>query len=113
MRRAANDAAEPRAAIPLRPVSKTRPGDDRLLVTLTVGEQRDLVRDAAWETVAEASDDPPPALLDRAGIAWALGVGTATVDRMRREGCPIIRIGDSPRFELADCLTWLRTRGAK
>jgi hypothetical protein len=51
-----------------------------------------------------------PALLDRRGIADALGCGVDTIDRLRDEGLPELRVGDSPRFELAAALEWLRGR---
>lgn len=51
-----------------------------------------------------------PALLDRQGIASALGVSAGTVDKLRRDGLPCIMVGDSPRFETAACLEWLRAR---
>lgn len=84
--------------------------DDRLAVTLTLGELRELVRTAALQAVAEAVNAPQPALLDRSGIARALGVGTSSVDRFRREGMPCVHVGDSPRFEIEPCLAWLRGR---
>lgn len=52
-----------------------------------------------------------PALLDRRGLAHALAVGVDTIDRLRKEGCPELAVGDSPRFELEVVLTWLRSRG--
>ncbi|HEU4581705.1 MAG TPA: hypothetical protein VFS67_25795 [Polyangiaceae bacterium] len=99
------------AGEPLRVTRARQPGDDRLAVSLTLGELRELVREVALEAVAEAAGSPRPALLDRNGLAQALGVGTSTVDRFRREGMPALWAGDSPRFELADCLAWLRGRG--
>jgi hypothetical protein len=53
---------------------------------------------------------PPPALLDRRGLARELGVSLATVDRLRGEGLPELRVCDAPRFELAEALSWLRAR---
>jgi hypothetical protein len=49
-------------------------------------------------------------LLDRRGLAQALDVGVDTVDRMRGEGMPELRVGDAPRFELERVLEWLRGR---
>ena len=69
-----------------------------------------LVEAAVAKVLAQRTEDPAPALLDRSGIARALGVGTSTVDRLRREGMPAIQIGDSPRFEVRACLAWLRSR---
>lgn len=105
-----------RGAGELQRVTRARQAaDERLAVTLTLGELRDLVRDAALESIVEAATvadgAPKPALLDRAGLARALSLGTSTVARLRREGMPTILVGDSPRFELEPCLAWLRGRG--
>ena len=86
------------------------PEDERLAVTLTVTELRQLVAEVAREALADGPP-PGPALLDKKGLAQALRVSTSTVSRLLREGCPMIRIGDSPRFELAACMEWLRRRG--
>lgn len=95
----------------LRATQARQAADDRLAVTLTLGELRELMREAALEAVAEAANDSPPALLDRQGLARALGASASTVARLRREGMPALMLGDSPRFELTDCLAWLRGRG--
>lgn len=66
------------------------------------------------ETVASAmSTSRSPALLDRRGLSEALGVGVDTVDRLRREGCPELIVGEAPRFELDKVTAWLRDRRAK
>lgn len=69
-----------------------------------------LVKAAVSEAFIEQQADRAPALLDRIGAARALGVGTSTIDRLRREGLPCILIGDSPRFEASACIDWLRQR---
>jgi hypothetical protein len=51
-----------------------------------------------------------PKLLDRRGLAHALNIGVDTVDRLRREGCPSLLVGDAPRFELDQVIQWLRGR---
>jgi hypothetical protein len=56
----------------------------------------------------EARDKP--ALLSKKDLARELGICTEGVDRLRREGCPELRVGDLPRFELEAVLGWLRTR---
>ena len=59
-----------------------------------------------------ASDAEPagPTLLDRNGLASALGISLGSLDRLRREGMPVLRVGDAPRFVLADCVAWLQRR---
>lgn len=54
-----------------------------------------------------------PRLLDRRGLAEALGCGLDTVDKLRAEGLPQLLVGDAPRFEFDRVLEWLRERGAK
>jgi hypothetical protein len=81
------------------------------LVTVTAEELATLVRNAVADALAEHEPTSDrPALLDRVALARALGVSASTVDRLRSEGCPSIRIGDVPRFELDAVLAWLRER---
>jgi len=55
-----------------------------------------------------------PALLDRRGLAEALACGVDTIDRLRSEGMPELRVGDAPRFDLdGQVLPWLRERGTE
>lgn len=54
-----------------------------------------------------------PKLLDRAGLARAVGKSVASVDRLVREGLPFLAVGDVRRFELDAVLAWLRARGAR
>jgi len=107
-RGASSPAARIGVADHVRPKAARDPA--RLVVTLTLGELTELVREAALEAAADLAE-PAPALLDRAGLARTLDVGITTVDRLRREGMPALWLGDSPRFEVAACLEWLRTRG--
>jgi hypothetical protein len=79
---------------------------------------RALLRDVVLEAVADAlADGMPeakqgPVLVDREDLATALKVSVPTVDRLREKGMPTIMIGDCPRFEIAACVEWLRTRPA-
>jgi hypothetical protein len=83
------------------------------LVVLTPEQLAELVKRAVQDALAEHQPSAPaPALFDRTGIAQRLGLGTTTVDRLRRDGMPCVFIGDSPRFELAECLAWIRGRNA-
>lgn len=68
---------------------------------------------AIAERLAPASPvERPPVLLDRAGLARELCVSVGTLDRLRNEGMPELRVGDAPRFELSEVLAWLRARSA-
>lgn len=85
------------------------------VIVVTREELAELIRGAVGDALADQREDAAPTLLlDRAGIARALGVATSTVDRLRREGLPSVMIGDSPRFIAQSCLEWLRAnRGSK
>jgi excisionase family DNA binding protein len=73
----------------------------------------DLVRQAAREGAAQAlgthcsRESPDPGagasvLLDKRALAHALGVSTATVDRLcRANRIPFVRVRDARRFDLA------------
>jgi hypothetical protein len=81
------------------------------VVTLSADEFRVLISEAvAGALEAIGPTGQAPALLDRAGLARAFDVSLATLDRLRAEGCPELRLGDAPRFELSEVLGWLRDR---
>lgn len=82
------------------------------LVILTPAQLQELVKQAVGEVLAEHQQDTaPPALVDRQGLARALGVSPGTVDKMRQRGCPEVRIGECPRFEVGAVVAWLKQRG--
>jgi hypothetical protein len=68
----------------------------------------ELVRRAVEDAFAAQQQDVSPRFLDRNGIAKALGIGLATVDRFRKLGMPTVLVGDSPRFVLDECFEWMR-----
>lgn len=78
--------------------------------SLLVAELARAVADELESRGLAASPSTAPAVLDRRGLAASLGVGLDTVDRLRREGCPELTVGDAPRFELPAVLGWLRGR---
>lgn len=86
--------------------------DNAPAFTVTRGELASMVGQAVREAVREALGQDAPALLDREALALALGCSAGFVDKLRRQGMPHLRLGDSPRFELARCLAWLRKDGA-
>lgn len=69
-----------------------------------------LVEQIADAVAARVQSAPAQPLLDRNELARALGISTATVDRLARAGMPAIRLVDSKRYLLADVLVWLKTR---
>jgi hypothetical protein len=52
----------------------------------------------------------PAPLLDRAGLARALDVSIATIDRLVLKGCPFVMVLDCRRFDLDEVKPWLRSR---
>lgn len=46
-------------------------------------------------------------LLDRSGLAIALGVSVSTIDRLITKGCPFVYVLDSKRFEYEKVMAWL------
>ena len=49
-------------------------------------------------------------LLDRTGLALALGVSLSTIDRLIAKGCPFVWVLDSRRFEFEKVKAWLYHR---
>ena len=49
---------------------------------------------------------------DRTSLARRLRVSVATVDRLRGQGMPELRVCDAPRFVFEDVVVWLRSREA-
>ena len=87
--------------------------DDAPSVTLTRGELRQLVTNAVADALCDQQPaQPAPELVDRRGLARALFVSLSSVDRLAREGCPCVRVCDSPRFEVAAVIDWLKARAA-
>jgi hypothetical protein len=80
-----------------------------MAVQLSVDELRALVADVLAEYTAPA---PLPALLTRADLATQLQCCERTVWRLEREGLPHVRLGDTPRYVLADVLAFLAARSA-
>jgi predicted DNA-binding transcriptional regulator AlpA len=75
---------------------------------------REEIDQALGEFVEHLSPPGPRApdpLLDREGLAKALGVSLPTVDKLKRDKTfPTIKILDAPRFDLAEVRAWLRAR---
>ena len=73
---------------------------------------------ALLETPVERQPEPVAvkpvgALLDKSGIADALGCSTAKIDRLDKLGQPFVRVGDSKRYRLDEVLAWHASRPAK
>ncbi len=72
-----------------------------------------VVRDAVRDALADHDSATLPALLTRSQIAEQLGCSARTVARLDGEGMPVVMVGDSPRYEIAAVLDWLRGREAR
>lgn len=81
------------------------------VVTLSPEQLRALVREEL-EARAKA-DNEQPALLDTRQAARALGVCTKTLSALRKRGMPCVFIGDIPKFDVADCIDWLKRNPQK
>jgi hypothetical protein len=70
----------------------------------------------AEKVVALLAEQAPPTesgsgIADRAGMAAHLGISLAALDRLRRlPDFPQFKVGDAPRFIVADVLEFLRAR---
>ncbi len=80
------------------------------IVVLEADELRVIVGEALAEALASHEPAPAPALLDRSGLARALGCSVSTVARLAKEGCPRVMLADAPRYELGAVLAWLHKR---
>lgn len=76
--------------------------------TVTRGELGAIVAQA----VASALGQGAPLLVDRQGLARALGCSPGQVDALRKRGLPTTMVGQLPRFEPARVVEWLRKDGA-
>lgn len=82
------------------------------VILVTPAQLKALITSAVVEALEAHEPASAPQLLDRGGLAQALGVSLPIVDRLRREGCPRLRLGDVDRFDFSDVKRWLSTRGA-
>lgn len=76
---------------------------------------RPMVRDVVAEVLTEFLEAEPlkPELLTRQQVAQVLQISSQTVMRMVKEGMPMQRIGDSPRFKVAHVLAWIEERSKR
>lgn len=87
-----------------------------MLVQLTADELRALVNDAVTAALAEherPTADRGPLLVSGGELARLLGISRTSVHRLRLEGCPTVKLGDTYRYRPADVLAWLETRSAR
>lgn len=78
------------------------------LVVVTPEELRSLISEAVADALTSSVAVNAPHVVDRAGLAAALGCSLATVDRLRAGGLPTIFVADAPRFDVAEILAYLK-----
>jgi hypothetical protein len=85
-----------------------------MLVTLDVAQLRAVVAAAVVDALESepARPEPLPALLTQKTLAFELGCSDRQIWNLRQQGLPVVWLGESPRFELATVLAWLRARQA-
>ncbi|MBN1605513.1 MAG: hypothetical protein JW940_02715 [Polyangiaceae bacterium] len=65
------------------------------------------------ELVEALAPAQKPALMTAAQLADELQVCSKTISRLVAEGMPFVAVVDSKRFQIGECLAWLRARGAR
>lgn len=82
--------------------------DATMLVTLTIGGLKQLVREAVRE---ELKTPVAPEYLSAEQVAELIGCGVESIRTYcTRDGLPCVRIGKLRRFQRADVLAWLEER---
>lgn len=66
-----------------------------------------LITEAVEKALDVGATDAPRDILDSAGACEFLGVSRATLHRLRKEGLPQHRVGDSPRYLRSELLAWV------
>ena len=83
----------------------------RPLVVLEAHQVAELVRGAVAEALAAQDPDRPAgALLDGKQLMKALVMSRSTLGRLKRQGLPRVKVLDADRFDLDECVAWLRAR---
>lgn len=92
-------------------VTKREPRETNVVVA-TPEELRELLSEALSEALERHASvgPPPPELVKGEELARLLSVSRTTVHRLRQEGMPAIRMGETFRYHLGDCVEWLRRR---
>jgi hypothetical protein len=81
-----------------------------MLVTLSEEDLFRVLRRAVLDALEIGEQEFKVVVVTRQGLARMLGCSVSTIRTLMAEGLPSIRLGDSPRFVVDDCLDWLRGR---
>ena len=85
--------------------------DNAAVVTLTIGQLREIVSDAVREALSER--DKAPALINLKTLAQKIGITERSILDLRKQGLPNTMIGDSPRFALSEVIEWLQLKDVR
>jgi excisionase family DNA binding protein len=84
------------------------------VVLLTPDELEKLIKSAVESALAEQSPVQHPALLTKSRLATELGCSVKNIERLIRDkGLPVVRVGESPRFDLDEVRAWLGSKNGK
>jgi len=84
-------------------------GDLQPVATLTVGDLKRLLA----EHLPASQGPDADTLLTTDDVAQLLRCSVRHVRRLRKDGLPVVWLGEVPRFERDAVVAWLRTRAAK
>lgn len=92
-----SETAEPRA--------RYLEGGSEPAFALTKGQLGELVREAVAEALAVR-----PLLVDKAILGQLLQCSAAHIDNLRKVGLPVVKVGESVRFDPTEVMAWLKGR---
>jgi hypothetical protein len=84
--------------------------DNAPVYTLTRAQLEELIAKAVCQAMDRGIGGP--VLVDKQGLARAIGCSATHIDQMRRAGLPTVQVGQRVRFEPAKVVEWLREHGA-
>jgi excisionase family DNA binding protein len=71
---------------------------------------RGIVREEIRAALADQGKAPPAHLINSADLCAALGISRGTLRKMMADGCPHVRPGTYPRFDLEHVKRWMNAR---
>jgi predicted DNA-binding transcriptional regulator AlpA len=82
--------------------------EPHMVVQLTVSDLRALIAEAVTEALDARDTKSTPALLNQKQLAELLGTSERSIYSLRQQGLPCVMLSDSPRFEQAAVLAWMK-----
>lgn len=83
------------------------------IVITTENRLKSLINEAVLDALGgqERDRQPEPELLSGSALAAKLGLSRTSVHRLRLQGAPAVRVGDTYKFSAAKVMAWLESRG--